>query len=111
MELAIRMDNILFAERQKEPEQKWQGKAAKEAPRTPKNCSTTTSTGNIPEEEMTWRRKEGACFKCRKQGHRVNNCRYGNYMYFLDEKREKGKEATIEEVKEDKASTISESEN
>ncbi|QRV96801.1 hypothetical protein RhiJN_24819 [Ceratobasidium sp. AG-Ba] len=75
------------------------------------NRTTQAKAGRIPLEIIRERRNNGQCLKCGHKGHMIKDCKSKEWYHGKTEEHIKGKEAKIEEAKDDKESSDSESEN
>ncbi|QRV77148.1 Retrotransposon gag protein [Ceratobasidium sp. AG-Ba] len=104
MEVSIRIDNLLFTGRSLRDNSSSGNQERKFQPRT-----TQAKVGIVPSEVIQKRREEGRCIKCGRRGHRMRECKFKEWQQ--ETQAVKGKEAKIEEVKEEEKSSDSESEN
>ncbi|QRV77041.1 Retrotransposon gag protein [Ceratobasidium sp. AG-Ba] len=104
MEVSIRIDNLLFTGRSLRDNSSSGNQDKKFQPRT-----TQAKAGIVPSEVIQKRREEGRCIKCGRRGHRMRECKFKEWQQ--EPQAVKGKEAKIEEVKEEEKSSDSESEN
>ncbi|QRV97679.1 Retrotransposon gag protein [Ceratobasidium sp. AG-Ba] len=108
MEVAIRIDDLLFTGRSLNSNTNPnQGNCDnKSQPRT-----TQAKVGTVPPEILRERRNNGQCLKCGRKGHMIRDCRSKEWYPGKKDEPVKGKEAKIEEVKDNKESSDLESEN
>ncbi|QRV74504.1 Retrotransposon gag protein [Ceratobasidium sp. AG-Ba] len=104
MEVSIRIDDLLFTGRSLRDNGSSGNQERKFQPRT-----TQAKAGIVPSEVIQKRREEGRCIKCGRRGHRMRECKFKEWQQ--ETQAVKGKEAKIEEVKEEEKSSDSESEN
>ncbi|QRW04463.1 Retrotransposon gag protein [Ceratobasidium sp. AG-Ba] len=104
MEVSIRIDDLLFTGRSLRDNGPSGNQDRKFQPRT-----TRAKAGIVPSEVIQKRREEGRCIKCGRMGHRMRECKFKEWQQ--ETQAVKGKEAKIEEVKEEEKSSDSESEN
>ncbi|QRW08586.1 Retrotransposon gag protein [Ceratobasidium sp. AG-Ba] len=104
MEVSIRIDDLLFTGRSLRDNSSSGNQDKKFQPRT-----TQAKAGIVPSEVIQKRREEGRCIKCGRRGHRMRECKFKEWQQ--EPQAVKGKEAKIEEVKEEEKSSDSESEN
>ncbi|QRW01195.1 Retrotransposon-derived protein PEG10 [Ceratobasidium sp. AG-Ba] len=104
MEVSIRIDDLLFTGRSLRDNSSSGNQDKKFQPRT-----TQAKVGIVPSEVIQKRREEGRCIKCGRRGHRMRECKFKEWQQ--ETQAVKGKEAKIEEVKEEEKSSDSESEN
>ncbi|QRW03544.1 Retrotransposon-derived protein PEG10 [Ceratobasidium sp. AG-Ba] len=104
MEVSIRIDDLLFTGRSLRDNGSSGNQDRKFQPRT-----TKAKAGIVPPEVIQKRREEGRCIKCGRMGHRMRDCKFKEWQQ--ETQTVKGKEAKIEEVKEEEKSSDSESEN
>ncbi|QRW01198.1 Retrotransposon gag protein [Ceratobasidium sp. AG-Ba] len=104
MEVSIRIDDLLFTGRSLRDNGPSGNQDRKFQPRT-----TKAKAGIVPSEVIQKRREEGRCIKCGRMGHRMKDCKFKEWQQ--ETQAVKGKEAKIEEVKEEEKSSDSESEN
>ncbi|QRV98627.1 Retrotransposon gag protein [Ceratobasidium sp. AG-Ba] len=108
MEVAIRIDDLLFTGRSlnSNTNSNQGNRDNRPQPRT-----TQAKVGTVPPEILRERRNNGQCLKCGRKGHMIRDCRSKEWYPGKKDEPVKGKEAKIEEVKDDKESSDSESEN
>ncbi|QRV97851.1 Retrotransposon gag protein [Ceratobasidium sp. AG-Ba] len=108
MEVAIRIDDLLFTGRNinSNPNSN-QGNRDNRS----QNRTTQAKAGRVPLEIIRERRNNGQCLKCGYKGHMIKDCKSKEWYHGKREEHVKGKEAKIEEAKDDKESSDSESEN
>ncbi|QRV96806.1 Retrotransposon gag protein [Ceratobasidium sp. AG-Ba] len=108
MEVAIRIDDLLFTGRNLNgnPNSNQGNRDNKTQNRT-----TQAKAGRVPLEIIRERRNNNQCLKCGYKGHMIKDCKAKEWYHGKREEHIKGKEAKIEEVKDDKESSDSESEN
>ncbi|QRW10957.1 Retrotransposon gag protein [Ceratobasidium sp. AG-Ba] len=104
MEVSIRIDDLLFTGRSLRDNGPSGNQDRKFQPRT-----TRAKAGIVPSEVIQKRREEGRCIKCGRMGHCMRECKFKEWQQ--ETQAVKGKEAKIEEVKEEEKSSDSESEN
>ncbi|QRV84965.1 Retrotransposon gag protein [Ceratobasidium sp. AG-Ba] len=104
MEVSIRIDDLLFTGRSLRDNSSSGNQDKKFQPRT-----TQAKAGIVPSEVIQKRREEGRCIKCGRRGHRMRECKFKEWQQ--EPQAVKGKEAKIEEVKEEEKSSDLESEN
>ncbi|QRV72057.1 Retrotransposon-derived protein PEG10 [Ceratobasidium sp. AG-Ba] len=104
MEVSIRIDDLLFTGRSLRDNGSSGNQERKFQPRT-----TQAKVGIVPSEAIQKRREEGRCIKCGRRGHHMRECKFKEWQQ--ETQAVKGKEAKIEEVKEEEKSSDSESEN
>ncbi|QRV98617.1 Retrotransposon gag protein [Ceratobasidium sp. AG-Ba] len=108
MEVAIRIDDLLFTGRSLNSNTNPnQGSCDNRSqPKT-----TQAKVGTVPPEILRERCNNGQCLKCGRKGHMIRDCRSKEWYPGKKDEPVKGKEAKIEEVKDDKESSDLESEN
>ncbi|QRV92876.1 Retrotransposon gag protein [Ceratobasidium sp. AG-Ba] len=108
MEVAIRIDDLLFTGRNlnSNPNSNQGNRDNKTQNRT-----TQAKARRVPLEIIRERRNNNQCLKCGYKGHMIKDCKAKEWYHGKREDHVKGKEAKIEEVKNDKESSDSESEN
>ncbi|QRV93052.1 Retrotransposon gag protein [Ceratobasidium sp. AG-Ba] len=108
MEVAIRIDDLLFTGRNLNgnPNSNQGNRDNKTQNRT-----TQAKAGRVPLEIIRERRNNNQCLKCGYKGHMIKDCKAKEWYHGKREEHIKGKEAKIEEVKDNKESSDSESEN
>ncbi|QRV89302.1 Retrotransposon gag protein [Ceratobasidium sp. AG-Ba] len=108
MEVAIRIDDLLFTGRNLNSNlNSNQGNRDNRS----QNRTTQAKAGRVPLEIIRERRNNGQCLKCGHKGHMIKDCKSKEWYHGKREEHIKGKEAKIEEAKDDKESSDSESEN
>ncbi|QRV88081.1 Retrotransposon-derived protein PEG10 [Ceratobasidium sp. AG-Ba] len=108
MEVAIRIDDLLFTGRNLNSNP---NSSQGNRDNRPQNKTTQGKAGRVPLEIIRERRNNGQCLKCGHKGHMIKDCKSKEWYHGKREEHVKGKEAKIEEVKDDKESSDSESEN
>ncbi|QRV92650.1 Retrotransposon gag protein [Ceratobasidium sp. AG-Ba] len=108
MEVAIRIDDLLFTGRSLNSNTN-SNQGNRDNRSQPK--ATQAKVGTVPPEILRDRRNNGQCLKCGRKGHMIRDCRSKEWYPGKKDEPVKGKEAKIEEVKDDKESSDSESEN
>ncbi|QRV96343.1 Retrotransposon gag protein [Ceratobasidium sp. AG-Ba] len=108
MEVAIRIDNLLFTGRNLNSNSNSnQGNQDNRS----QNRTTQAKAGRVPLEIIRERCNNGKCLKCGHKGHMIKDYKSKEWYHGKREEHVKGKEAKIEEVKDDKESSDSELEN
>ncbi|QRV92164.1 Retrotransposon gag protein [Ceratobasidium sp. AG-Ba] len=108
MEVTIRIDDLLFTGRNlnSNPNSN-QGNCDNRS----QNRMTQAKAGRVPLEIIRERRNNGQCLKCGLKGHLIKDCKSKEWYHGKREEHIKGKEAKLEEVKDDEESSESEWEN
>ncbi|QRW09662.1 hypothetical protein RhiLY_08661 [Ceratobasidium sp. AG-Ba] len=101
MEVSIRIDDPLFTGRSLRDNNSSGNQDKKSQPR-----ATQANVGIVLLEIIQKRQEEGRCIKCRRKGHQMKECRFQEWQQ--DPQPAKGKEAKVQEVKEEEESSNSE---